>query len=149
MRRASILCGVLALCFVDVTTADELSLQAPAAAAAAPTTLWNFLGIPQGINKIRDATSNPLGNRPNAERKPPLKRIADPQNLKSENPAIKKAAEVKAAEDEAPHTLEIMPQEGQMRTVTTRGSRLAGAISQRSRVPGRAAATSLRNAIIS
>jgi len=108
MRRASILCGVLALCFVDVTTADELSLQAPAAAAAAPTTLWNFLGIPQGINKIRDATSNPLGNRPNAERKPPLKRIADPQNLKSENPAIKKAAEVKAAEDEAPQKVKAL-----------------------------------------
>jgi hypothetical protein len=63
------------------------------------TTLWNFLGIPQAFNKMRDARVNRNGNRPNAERKPPLKRIGDPANLFSKNPAIKTAAEVKTEED--------------------------------------------------
>jgi hypothetical protein len=43
--------------------------------------------------------SNRNGNRPNRERKPPLTRLADPENLKSPNPAIKKAAEIKKEED--------------------------------------------------
>ncbi len=47
------------------------------AVPAAPTTLWNFLGFPQGFQKIRDATTNPLGKHPQWERKPALKRIAD------------------------------------------------------------------------
>jgi hypothetical protein len=67
--------------------------------AAEPTTLWNFLGIPQGVNKVRDATVNRRGNRPGLERKDPLKRIADPENLKSDNPAIKEAAKIKKEED--------------------------------------------------
>ena len=64
-----------------------------------PPTLWNFLGIPQGIRKLRGATSNRHGNNPQCEPKPPLKAIADPKNLESKDPAIKKAAEVKQAED--------------------------------------------------
>ncbi len=68
-------------------------------APAAPGTLWNFLGIPQGIQKLRGATSNRRGNRPGREPKPPLKAIADPKNLESKDKAIKKAAEVKQAED--------------------------------------------------
>jgi hypothetical protein len=62
-------------------------------------TLWSFLGIPQTYARARDNFSNRNGNRPQRERVPPLKRIADPENLKSENPAIKKAAEVKKEED--------------------------------------------------
>jgi len=69
--------------------------------ATGPLTLWNFLGIPQGVQKIRDATVNRRGNHPQWERKPPLKAIADPANIESPNPAIKKAAEVKAEEDAA------------------------------------------------
>ncbi len=78
---------------------ERLPAQAPVAAAPAPTTLWNFLGIPQGINKIKDATSNPFGNHPALERKPPLKRIGDPANLASKNPAIAAAAQIKQEED--------------------------------------------------
>ena len=73
--------------------------SAQAAAAPAPTTLWNFLGIPQGVNKVRDALVNRRGERPGMERKDPLKRIADPANLESEVPAIKAAAEIKADSD--------------------------------------------------
>lgn len=64
-----------------------------------PATLWSFLGVPQGYRRIKDGLSNRNGNRPNAERQPPLKAIADPANLKSPNPAIKKAAEIKMEED--------------------------------------------------
>jgi hypothetical protein len=62
-------------------------------------TLWNFLGIPGGIQKLRDANANSSGRFPGLERKPPLKRIADPENLESDNPAIKTAAEAKQQED--------------------------------------------------
>ncbi len=70
-----------------------------AQAPTGPNTLWRFLGIPQGINKIRDATFNRRGNLPALERKPPLKAIADPANLESTDPAIKAAAEAKRDED--------------------------------------------------
>lgn len=57
------------------------------------------MGIPQGLQKIRDITVNRRGNFPGLERKPPIKRIGDPTNLLSDNPAIKAAAEIKQAED--------------------------------------------------
>lgn len=66
---------------------------------APPTTLWRFMGIPQGFQRVRDVVTNRRGNRPGLERRDPLKRIADPANLESDNPAIKAAAEVKQAED--------------------------------------------------
>lgn len=69
---------------------------APVAAPTAPPTLWNFLGMPK--NPL-DGVLNRQGNFPGLERKPPLKKIADPANLASKNPAIKKAAEIKAQED--------------------------------------------------
>ena len=43
--------------------------------AVSPPTLWNFLGIPQGFQKMRDVGVNRRGNFPRLERKPPLKRI--------------------------------------------------------------------------
>ena len=64
-----------------------------------PTTIWTFMGIPQTRNMIFDNRVNKNGNHPEKERQLPLKRIADPENLASPNPAIKKAAEIKAAED--------------------------------------------------
>ncbi len=82
--------------------------QAAAAVAKAPVTLWNFLGIPQGVNKIRDATVNPKGNHPKLERKPPMKRIADPENLESPNDAIKVAAKIKADADLAPQKIKAI-----------------------------------------
>ena len=65
----------------------------------APCTIWRFVGIPQGVQKVRDVLTNRRGNFPGLERRDPLKRIADPANLESENPAIKAAAEIKKAED--------------------------------------------------
>lgn len=62
-------------------------------------TLWSFLGIPQTYTSVRDNFDNRNGNRPRQERKPNLVRLADPQNLESPNPAIKKAAEIKKEED--------------------------------------------------
>jgi hypothetical protein len=75
---------------------------------SAPLTLWNFLGIPQGLHKIRDATFNKKGNFPGAERLPPMKAIADPENLKSDNPAIKAAAAIKTEEDLAPQKIKAL-----------------------------------------
>jgi len=76
--------------------------------AAAPTTFWSFFGIPDGIKRVRDATVNRRGNHPNLERKPPVKRLADPELLKSEVDAIKVAAEIKKQQDEAPQTIKAI-----------------------------------------
>jgi len=73
-----------------------------------PATLWSFLGVPQGYRYFRDNAFNRSGNRPGLERKPPLKAIADPKNLASPDPSIKKAAEVKAAEDLAPQKIKAV-----------------------------------------
>ncbi len=86
----SIISIVLLGCFSSAALA-----QAPAGGG----TLWHFLGIPQGARYLRDNTLNRSGNRPALERKPPLKPIGDPKNLESPDPSIKKAAEVKQAED--------------------------------------------------
>lgn len=64
-----------------------------------PTTIWNFMGIPQGVQKVKGAVFNRRGNHPFMEPKPPLKALADPANLESPDAAIKKAAEIKMAED--------------------------------------------------
>jgi hypothetical protein len=78
----------------------EATAQSPAPATAvtpAPSpTLWNFLGVRK--NPL-DGVRNRQGNFPGMERTPPLKTIADPANLASKNPAIRKAAELKAEED--------------------------------------------------
>lgn len=72
------------------------SAQTPAPAPAATPTMWNWLGLPkQPLSGI----VNRNGNFPGSERKPRLKGIAAPENLASKNPAIKKAAEIKAEED--------------------------------------------------
>ncbi len=93
-----------------LTVAAHAQPPAPAVPAAAKpvTTLWNFLGIPQGVNKLRDATSNKLGRHPNLERKPPMLRIADPANQASDNPAIKAAAKIKADQDLAPQKIKAI-----------------------------------------
>ncbi|PNY36042.1 hypothetical protein C2E31_15100 [Rhodopirellula baltica] len=88
----------LSLVALLASSATISNAQAPAAAPPTPT-IWRFMGIPQGIQKIRDVTVNRHGNFPGLERKPPVKRIGDPANLESDNPAIKAAAEIKQAED--------------------------------------------------
>jgi hypothetical protein len=83
--------------------------DAPAAAAVQPPmTLWNYLGIPQGTHKVRDAVTNQNGNNPQRERLPALKQIADPANLNSPSPAIKIAAKVKADADLAPQKIKAI-----------------------------------------
>lgn len=72
-----------------------------------PTTLWTFLGFPPA-HKVHDHLSNHKGNHPGLERKPPRLAIADPKNLKSPVPAIKKAAEVKEQEDLAPQKIKAI-----------------------------------------
>jgi hypothetical protein len=86
-------------CSLWLLASITIALSGGTAVAAEPVTLWNFLGIPQGLNKFHDAAVNRRGNHPNLERKDPLKRIADPENLKSDNPAIKEAAKIKKEED--------------------------------------------------
>ena len=100
--QVAVLIALLAFAQVeaqDVSTAEVASAASAASAAAQPSTLWRFLGIPQGFQKVRDVVANRRGNRPRMERRDPIKRIADPANLESDNPAIKAAAEIKKAED--------------------------------------------------
>ena len=85
---------------------NSVSAQAPA--PAPPPTLWQFLGIPQGVNKIQDATLNSSGNNPGLERTPPLTSIADPANLKSSDPAIQAAAKIKQQQDQAPQKIKAI-----------------------------------------
>ena len=71
-------------------------------------TIWAKLGIPQAIGGRADNRRNRRGNNPQRERKPPLKRIADPENLESPNKAIKAAAEIKQQEDLAPQKIKAL-----------------------------------------
>jgi hypothetical protein len=89
-------------------TASRALAQAPAAAAAPTTTFWSYLGIPQAWNACKDSHLNRLGRHPEKEQQPPLKRIADPENLKSPNPAIQVAAEAKADADLAPQKIKAI-----------------------------------------
>jgi hypothetical protein len=96
-RQTAVSIGLLFGCFSICFTATALAQLPPP--PPPPATLWSFLGIPQGYRYVRDNAFNRSGNRPGMERKPPLKAIADPKNLESSDPSIKKAAEVKQAED--------------------------------------------------
>jgi hypothetical protein len=100
ITRASLVAAIVGAALCD----QAVALPPP----AAPFTLWNFLGIPQGFNKIRDATTNRRGNFPGLERKPPMKALADPKNLESPVSAIKKAAEIKTEEDLAPQKIKAI-----------------------------------------
>ncbi|MCY2967989.1 MAG: hypothetical protein NT069_30900 [Planctomycetota bacterium] len=56
----------------------------------------------------QDAKKNADGTRPWKERKPPLRRIADPANMESNNAAIKQAAKIKAEEDKKEQKLKAI-----------------------------------------
>lgn len=99
---------IIALVLFAASQSASAQLVSPVAPAVAPTTIWNRLGIPYGFNKIRDNRINSRGNNPQWERTPRLKAIADPANLESDNPAIKRAAEVKQAEDLAPQKIKAI-----------------------------------------
>ena len=79
--------------------------------AGSPMTLWRFLGVPQGakkLHKLQDSLVNRRGKHPGLEKKPPLKKLTDPANLESEDKAIKAAAEIKVAEDQAPQKIKAI-----------------------------------------
>ena len=62
--------------------------------------VWDKLAIPQATAFLRDSTINRFGNFPKLEKKPPLLKIADPENLKAEKPeALKTAAKIKQDQD--------------------------------------------------
>ncbi len=82
--------------------------QAAAPPVPAPPTLWSFLGVPQGIKKVRGALTNRRGNRPQAEPKDAMKALNDPANLESPDAAIKRAAEIKKAEDLKPQKIKAI-----------------------------------------
>jgi hypothetical protein len=100
IRRSltTIACGCLTLSVVSALA------QTPAPAAA-PQTFWNWMGVPK---HPLAGCINRGGNFPECEKKPPLKAIADPANLQSDNPAIKKAAEIKAQEDLAAQKIKAL-----------------------------------------
>jgi len=92
----------------------KVSLPAASALQSGPGTFWNWLGIPQGTQKLRDARLNRRGNHPEWERVPPPKRIADPENLKSPNPAIATAAKIKKDQDLAPQKIKAIKYLGEI-----------------------------------
>lgn len=102
--------AVQAVCLVVVASLTQSALAQPAIPAPSPPTLWNFLGFPKGfLGKARAQVVNRRGNRPGLEKKPPLKNIADPENLKPEMPkAIQEAAKIKQAEDMAPQKIKAI-----------------------------------------
>ncbi|HRE99924.1 MAG TPA: hypothetical protein PLI18_05370 [Pirellulaceae bacterium] len=71
-------------------------------------TLWQKLGIPQASLGARDHFANRDGLNPDRERKLPLKRLADPELLQAENPAIKLAAKIKTEEDLAEQKIKAL-----------------------------------------
>ena len=93
---------------VGMAMPGRVAAQAPEPVPPPTPTLWNFLGIPQTCNKIKDKMKNRSGDCPCAERVDPLKRIADPANLKSPNPAIQAAAKIKQDQDLAPQKIKAI-----------------------------------------
>lgn len=65
------------------------------------------LGIAQALN-LMGGQINKSGKHPNLEPKPPLTRLAATSNLESSNAVIKKAAEIKHAEDLAPQKIKAV-----------------------------------------
>jgi len=89
----------LALALLCYSTLSLVSGCRSARTIPPTTTRWQKLGIPQAAGGLTDSLVNRSGKHPKLERKPPVKRIADPANLESDNPAIKAAAEIKKEED--------------------------------------------------
>lgn len=96
---------IACLTVLMIVSPDGLAQEA---VPAAPSTVWSALGIPQGMRKVRGALVNRRGNHPGLEPKIPRKALADPANLASDVPVLKKAAEVKQAEDLKPHKIKAV-----------------------------------------
>jgi hypothetical protein len=106
MRARQLRMAVLTFTFVAASSAAFA--QAPAAPAP-PTTIWSFMGIKPGcVEKLKVAHKNKNGCKPQKEKKPLLKAIADPANLEAKNPAIAAAAQIKTEEDLAPQKIKAI-----------------------------------------
>ena len=102
---------LVALCVMaqsQLPVSAQIQIPPPLPQPASPPTLWSFLGIPQGVRKVRGALTNRRGNVPRLEPKVPVRALNDPINLLSENKAIKKAAEVKIQEDLKPQKIKAI-----------------------------------------
>ena len=98
----------VAAALLAVTFTSPALGQGEVPAVPAPPTLWSFLGIPQGVKKVQGALTNRRGNLPRLEPKDAIKALNDPANLESPNPAIKRAAEIKKAEDLKPQKIKAI-----------------------------------------
>lgn len=92
---------------ISGTAFGQVAVTPPIAPPPAPT-LWSFLGVPQGFKKVKGALTNRRGNHPKAEPKAALKALNDPANLESPDAAIKRAAEIKKAEDLKPQKIKAI-----------------------------------------
>lgn len=86
--------------------AISMCLTANTARTLEGQTLFNFLGIPKGVQKVKDAMLNRRGNFPGLERKPVRKGMSDPAFLEEEiakgvkmPKALQEAAKIKIQED--------------------------------------------------
>ncbi len=126
----------MAILLACAETSAAETPAAPSPAPSAPPTLWSFLGLKQCVDKCKKQIV--LHKEKKAEnqavqgghsclkrlfgplcpcgclkceilkRKPPVKPLADPANLQSQNPAIKAAAEIKTEEDLAPQKIKAI-----------------------------------------
>ena len=91
LRIHSLFIGIFLLSPLTVTQAQQ----------PASTAIWRFMGIPQGLQRVRDVMRNRRANGPELEQRDLIKRIADPEDLESDNSAIKKVTEIKKFEGES------------------------------------------------
>ena len=109
--KATIGGAALAVLLVLSSAPHIAHAQAPPVPAPPVPTIWDKLGVPQafkGLKKVKDHFTNAHGNHPGMEAKPPLTALTDAANLASDNPAIKKAAEIKKEEDKAPQKIKAI-----------------------------------------
>ena len=88
-------CLVLAVLFCCESPAPA---QSP---PAKPATLWQFLGIPQTFRRSYDGIVNRRGERPNLERKPPLKACGQRASWTIRRRSEDQATETQASEIKA------------------------------------------------
>ncbi len=86
-------------CMVAIAFTILLGQPSQAQTPPPPPTIWSFLGLGTTTAKARAQVVNRRGNRPNLEKKPPLKTIGDPANLQAPSAPIRAAAEIKQQED--------------------------------------------------
>ena len=127
---------ILLACVETFAAEAPAAPSAAPTAASVPPTLWSFLGLKQCVDKCKKhivlhkekkAEKQALqGGHPCLKhlfgprcpcgclkceilkKKPPVKPLADPGNLQSQNPAIKAAAEIKTEEDLAPQKVKAI-----------------------------------------